>query len=384
MNAGVRGIALGARFVLVFALARFLEPADLGLYGLVFVTISYTQFVLGLDFYVYANRELIGAQRDTWTVLLRDQGAFYLTAYAIVLPLSLLLFSFNVLPWDLVGWFLALLVLEHLAHELSRTLIAMSRQVLATTVLFLRAGAWVLVLVPVMWLDSRMRTLETVLILWGVGAFLACVLGLNVVLRAGRWDWRRPVNFGWIAKGVRVATPLLVATLAVKGLTTFDRYWVETIGGLEVLGAYVLFIGIANAVKVFLDAGVFQFTYPGLIRAARRGDEPAFRNGMRRMTWQALVVATGMALVILVSVQPLLNWIDRPVYQNHIVLLYWALAAMFLYAAAMVFHYGIYAHHKDRQIVLSHLTAFIVFMAAVVALRPLWGVVSVPISICLA
>ncbi|MBA3564595.1 MAG: hypothetical protein H0W33_11435 [Gammaproteobacteria bacterium] len=102
------------------------------------------------------------------------------------------------------------------------------------------------------------------------------------------------------------------------------------------------------------------------------------------MAWQALAVTAGMMIAILALIQPLLHWIDRPIYEEHIVLLYWALGVMALYAAATVFHYGIYAHYKDRQIILSHVAALIVFMLAVVALRPLFGVVSVPVSICLA
>ncbi|CAN5355644.1 N/A [soil metagenome] len=383
-NVCLRGIALSARFVLIFSLARFLEPAEVGLYGLVFVTITYVQYALGMDFCIWANRELIAADRERWTALLRDQGVFYLLTYAVVLPLAILLFAFDVLPWKVAGWFFVLLVLEHVAHELSRILIATSQPVLATTMLFLRAGVWVLVLVPLMWIEPAARSLNYVFFGWTLGALLACLLGAGRLAAAGSWDLRRAVDWRWLWSGLRVAAPLLVATLCLKGLTTFDRYWIESIAGLEVLGAYVLFVGIANAIKAFLDAGIFVFSYPSLIRAAHAADEPAFRGGMRRLAWQtgaASVVLLGASLVL---IQPLLSWVDRPIYGEHVVLLYWSLAAVALYAAGAVFHYGIYAHRMDYVIVLSHAASLIVFVLSAAALVPLLGVVAVPVALCFA
>jgi O-antigen/teichoic acid export membrane protein len=380
----LRGIALGAKFALIFSLARFLEPADVGMYGLVFAAITYVQYALGLDFYVFANRELIGAERHLWAGMLRDQGVFLTIAYLIVLPICSLLFVFDLLPWVLAGWFFALLVLEHLAHEFSRILIAMSRPVLATVLLFLRAGAWIVVLIPGMWLEPGMRSLQWVFLFWTAGALSACIVGASVVARSERWDLRKPVDWSWILRGLRVATPLLIATLALKGLNTFDRYWIESIGGLQPLAAYVLFIGVANAIKAFLDAGVFIFSYPALIRAARGGDDVAFRSGMRSLTWQTIAVTAGLVTVALVLIEPLLAWIDRPVYQEHVALLYWAIAGVVLYAAGMVFHYGIYAHNSDGAIVRSHLGGLAVFVASTGLLQSSLGFMAVPISVCVA
>jgi len=383
-NVILRGIALGAKFVLVFSLARFLEPADVALYGLVLATVTYVQFALGFDFYLFANRELISTERHSWTGILRDQGVFFALAYLILLPFCLLLFAFELLPWTSAAWFFPLLVVEHLSHELSRILIALSRPVLATMLLFLRAGAWILVLIPAMWLAPRFRTLEWVFIAWFVGASGACVLGAVSVARLVRWDLRRAVDWSWVRRGVRVAAPLLVGTLALKGLNTFDRYWIEAIGGVEPLAAYVLFVGVANAIKAFLDAGVFIFSYPGLIRAARSGDAVAFRASMRGLAWQTSAATTALVIAALVLIGPLLAWIDKPVYRAHVELLYWAVAAVVLYAAGMVFHYGIYAHRRDGAIVGSHLGGLAIFMASVGLLQAKLGFVAVPIAVCVA
>ena len=49
-NMALRGLTLASKFLLIFFLARFLEPAELGLYGLVVATIGYALYLLGLDF----------------------------------------------------------------------------------------------------------------------------------------------------------------------------------------------------------------------------------------------------------------------------------------------------------------------------------------------
>jgi hypothetical protein len=383
-NVLLRGIALGAKFALLFSLARFLEPVDVGMYGLIVATTTYVQFALGLDFYVFANRELIGADRQLWSGMLRDEGVFFVLAYLVVLPVCCLLFVLDLLPWALAGWFFALLVLEHLAHEFSRVLIAMSRPVLATTLLFLRAGAWILVLIPAMWLEPDLRTLQCVFVSWAAGAFAACVVGAIAVSRSIRWDVRRPVDWSWIRRGIRVAIPLLIATLAIKGLSTFDRYWMEAIGGPQPLAAYVLFVGVANAIKAFLDSGVFIFSFPGLIRSARRGDAVAFRSQMRSLALQTVAVTAGLTVVAFALIGPLLAWIDRPLYQEHMALFYWAIVGVVLYATGAVFHYGIYAHRSDSAIVQSHLGGLAIFMASVVLLDGWLGFMAVPISICVA
>jgi O-antigen/teichoic acid export membrane protein len=381
-NLVLRGLGLVAKFALVFALARYLDPADVGLYGIVLAAVTYLQFALGFDFYVFANRELIGAPAALHARILRDQGAFLLLSYTAILPLCLLLFATQVLPWSVAIPFFALLVLEHVSHEIGRVLIAMSRPILATALFSIRAGAWVLAVLPLMWIEPRFRTLDLVLYAWVAGALISCLIGAASIGSAIRWDAAGPVDWRWIKKGIGVAIPLLIGTLAVKGLNTFDRYWVESIGGLEPVAAYVLFAGIATAVKAFLDAGVFVFSYPGLIRAARDGNPTVFTGRLRRMAWQAVVVALALSAAALLLVKPLLAWIGRSIYFDNVALLYWSLLAVVLYAVSMVFHYAIYARHADRTIVLSQLAGLSAFMAAAALLQQPLGIVAVPMAVC--
>ena len=236
LNIGMRGATLLLKFVLLFSLARLLEPSQVGLYGLFAAVALFLAGVAGLGYSMYATREIAAADVDRRTAIIRDQAVFCVLAYVLVLPLSLLLFFSETLPWTLAGWFFALMVLEHVGVEVERILVAASRQMAASVVLFLRSGSWVLVAVPLMWTNPALRRLDTVLAAWGVGATVACAVGLIGIARIGTWDIFRAINWSWMKGGLRIGLPLLGGTLALKSLTTLDRIWVGVVGGLEVLG----------------------------------------------------------------------------------------------------------------------------------------------------
>ncbi|MBN8441476.1 MAG: hypothetical protein J0M28_07220 [Thauera sp.] len=364
LGLALRGATLVSRFLLIFALAKLLEPAEVGVFGLLTVTISYALLVLGFDFHMHAVRNLVASDRANWSALLRDQCVFYGLAYLVLMPFGLLLFSMELLPWTLALWFFPLLVLEHIAQEFHRVLIGISEPLWASVVLFLRWGIWALVAVPWMWLDPAQRRLDFVLLAWLVGAAGACVLAASRLHGLNRTALARAVDWTWIWRGARVAIPFLVGSLSLRAINTIDRYWIEGLGGLEVLAAYVLFGGMGNAVTSLLEATVFSFIGPALMGAANRGDRQAFDELMRRLARQTLVVTVVLACVVLVIAPPLLGWLQHPVYVEHLPLLYWTMLAVALSALGVIPQYGLYVRGMDRPLILGHLFALPVFAGA--------------------
>lgn len=383
-NLALRGVTLASKFLLIFFLARFLEPAELGLYGLLAATIGYALYLLGLDFYTYTTRELLKRDREEWGGLLKDQGALTLVLYVLFVPLLSLVFATGTLPWPMAGWFFGLIVLEHLNQELMRLLIAISRPVLANVVLFLRQGAWAVIATALMFFDPETRNLETVLLAWTLGGLAALLLAAGRLCQLRIGGWRKRVDWSWIRQGVKVAVPMLVATLAIRGVFTLDRYWLEALSGLEVLGAYVLFMGIGNAMMSFLDAGVFAFLYPGLISAFQKGDADAFRQGVKRFFIQTTVFSLCFALVALVLIDPLLSWLDKPLYREQQGMFPWILLAIFLYALGMIPHYALYAQGRDRPLIHSHIASLVIFIPATWLFSIHWPHLAVPLGLSVA
>lgn len=383
-NIGLRGSTLVAKFSLLFVLAYFLEPGDVALYGLVAATTAYSLYALGFDFYSFSTRELLGSPPDQWAWLIRDQGVFFSLIYALVLPLLLLVFVSGLLPWSVAPWFFLLVVLEHLGQELNRMLIAMSRQLLAGVVLFLRSGLWAFVVALLFWYSAENRSLELVFFAWAMGSSLACLLGFSAFWSLDRHCLKRNIDWRWIKKGIKVALPLLIATLAIRAVFTVDRYLVESLTGAEVLAAYVIFAGVANAVMSFLDAGVFVFLYPRVVSAYKEDDPQAFSNGMRTLLRQTLVVTLLLCVTAALLIHPLLFWLQKEVYSQHVGILYLLLVAIAIFAISMVPHYGVYAMSKDRHIVASHILTLGVFLVSVAALQIFFSLYAVPLALCAA
>ena len=376
-------MTLGSRFVLIFILAKLLEPAELGLYGLLTATIAYVMMAVGFDFYSYTTRELINTDRKDWLALLRDQGVFFGITYAAVLPLCFLIFWFDFLPWTLAMWFFPLLVLEHIAQEFNRLLIAISEPLWASIVLFLRSGLWAIVASVWMWFLPDQRNLNFVFTAWFTGALFACLLAVSRLRGLDRAPLARAIDWTWIKHGVRVAAPFVLATLSLRAMNTVDRYWIEALSGLEVLAAYVLFVGIANVIMTFLDAAVFTFIYPALIASAGKRDQVAFNALMKRLTQQTVVITAGLSLLVIVLASPVLDWLNKPVYTKYFSLLYWTVLATALLAISMIPHYALYARHCDKPIIVSHLASLPIFFISIYLLSSTLAESAVPAAMAI-
>ena len=384
INIALRGITLASKFLLIFFLAKFLEPKELGLYGLLTVTISYALYLLGFDFYTYTTREILKRERNEWGGLIKDQGALSFVLYCIFLPLLSMIFIKGLLPWSVAGWFFVLLVLEHLTQEISRLLITISEQLLASLMLFMRSGIWAVIVTALMLFRADTRDLNMVLGAWTLGSLLALVLGVYRLKQLNISGWRKKIDWQWIGKGLKIAIPLLIATLALRGLFTVDRYWFADLANLETLGAYVLFMGISSALVSFLDAGVFAFIYPGLISAYHNKDSIEFRLKLRGLLVQTLIFSGVFAILALFIINPLLTWLDKPLYLEHKDLFPWTLLITLLYSIGMIPHYALYAQGLDRPIIHSHIASFLIFFPVTWLLSRYWPLQAVPAGLCIA
>lgn len=384
LNMAMRGGTLVSKFLLIFVLAKLLSPAEVGLYGLMTVTTSYVLLALGLDFYTFSTRELLASDRSVWAAKLRDQCVFYLLAYLVVLPPCLLLFGLQLLPWYMAMWFFPLLALEHIAQELNRLLVATSEPLWASLVMFIRSGVWAIFVAGWMWWQPDDRNLNLVFGAWLVSVFVACGLAMSRFRHLDARSLQRKIDWDWMRRGLKVALPFTIATLSLRALHAVDRYLIEGFDGVEVLAAYVLFVGIANAIMSFLDAAVFSFQYPKLLNAASQRDESRFQREMAKLWKQTLMLTAALSLGAMVLAKPVVLWLDKPVYVEHFSLLYWAVMGMAFLAVSNVPHYGLYAKHHDRPIVIVHIASIPVFGLAIWLFRPVLATATVPAAVAVA
>ena len=384
INIGLRGVTLVSKFILVFFLAKFLDPRDLGLYGLFVATIGFGIYLIGFEFYTYTIRELIGTTHENRSRIIKNQFALYLLMYFLCLPLLVLFFSHGGLPWSVFWWFLVVLVIEHIAQELNRILIAFSDQLYAGLVLFIRSGLWGIVVIAAQWLSPALRSLEFVLLMWLISCLIACLLAIKRIANHIDSIPGFKIDIAWILIGVKIAFPMLVASLAIRGIFTFDKYFVESVGGLEILGSYVLFIGISTSVISIINAGVVDFSYPKIIAASRLKDKVEFKREMALLQRSILLMGSFMIPLCGVVGYFSVGYIGKSVYIDNIYILYWLLAAVAINILSLIPHIGLYSLGKDRVIVVSSILGFIVFLIVSYFLEKHYGVFSIPLAMCSA
>ncbi|SFR42298.1 Membrane protein involved in the export of O-antigen and teichoic acid [Marinobacter gudaonensis] len=378
INVFIRGLTLGVRFSLILFLSIYLTPSELGLFGLISVSVIYSLYFVGLDFYTFSLRFLVGKPIELWPRYLFSEGILFLSLYLIFLPALLLVFHFGLLPWWTSGFVALLIVLEHISQEVSRLAIAAGRPVFSSILTFTRQASWVLFIIPLMSIFPGFRTLEAVLSFWVFGSSLSVCL---CAFYLWSMNWRGSLsnfNFGWIKKGVVVAIPLLLASLALRGVTTFDRYFFEAFNSKDLLGAYSLYIGMAGAMLTFLDAGVFAFLYPKLIAQSKDSSWSGFRKTLNLLRQQTVMFSVLMFFGASALGPLIFYFLPYPIYFENWPLFIFVLIGVLFSIFGMMPHYALYALSEDRVIVCSNVFGFLVFVILALTLKdvtPYWSVV---------
>ena len=384
VNVGLRSATLGTRFLFIFFLAKYLDVDAVGYYGIFTATIGYCLYFVGLDFYIYLTREIIRAPNERRGEMLKGQAALSSALYIIIAPASLFFLTQSTWPGYLVWWFLPILLLEYFNQEVSRLLIALSEQIFASIILFVRQGSWALLAVVLMNWNAESRSLSLVMGLWGGAGLAAAALGLWKIRKLRFGGWENAIDWAWIKRGIAVSSAFLIATLALRGFQTIDRYWLETLAGIEFVGIYILFLGLAGSMLVFLDASIFAYGYPALISYNHSGQNLAARNKVRQMFFQTLSACLLFGALSWLVLPHLLSWIGNPAYLDGLFLYPWIWVGVTLNALGLVPHYGLYGAGRDRPIIYSHLAALPVFALTVLILEHFSSTLAVPMGIIAA
>lgn len=381
LNMALRGLTLASKFFLMVYLAKVLPPEQLGVYGLFTVTISYALYFCGLDFYTYAQREMLSLPRDQWGGVVRNQFAFYGVVYLFVLPLLLLVFVAGVLPWQMLGWFYLLLTLEHLSQELSRLLVACGKVTLTNIVLFFRGGAWSFAVIALYKYKPEVKELWPIWTGWSCGVAFSMLIAIYAVRRlVGQLPARVPIDWHWIRKGLKTAGQFLVGTLALRGLFTFDRYFLDLYAGKSAVGVYSFYMSFANAMMAFVDAGIISKMYPKIVVAYRTGKHQEYKQNLRKLGVGIIVLYSSCSLGLIIIMKPVLHYIGKDVYADQISILWILLPAIGFYGLGMVPHYALYAHGSDRAITLASILSLVILLGSCFFIIPILGLMGASLS----
>lgn len=372
----LRVVTLAVRFSFVFFAAFFLAPSQVGVYGLVTAIVAYIIYFVGCEFYTYSVRELIKTAENRIT-LIRDQLFFHLVCYLFLLPVFFAgLQSYFNWSWTFVLLILFLIVAEHLAQELNRILIALDKPLHASVILFLRGASWALALLSLMYFFEAMRSVNWILCSWLLGTVISLLIGGYWVLSIHHYEKvALGFNFDWVKRGVLSSIPLFVASLAARGLTLFDRTWAESVSGLEVVGAYVLFISIANAMIAMADTAVVSFQFPSIVSSALKKEKKEFIRLIQKFSISILVIGIVCSAGVITLFPFFLSFMTSPIYAEYSYLMNWSILIGWLQLISLPPHLILYSLSFDRYITYGQVFGLIVFFLAGVFFIGNWGTI---------
>ena len=383
INISLRGITLASKFIFIFYFARLIEPAEFGLFGLFSATIVFALYFVGFDFYIFTTREILKEEHNAYGGVIKHHCVILMVFYIISIPLLSLVFFNGVLPWRVSGWFVLLLILEHLSQEISRILNSISKQLLSSLILFFRSGIWSIAITILMFFEVYARNLNFILGSWVIGDILALSIGVYYLYSINISGWNQKIDKNWIWTGLKISFPFLIATLASRCVFTLDKYWFGALTGLDALAAYVLFMSVCNTLITFLDASVISFSYPVLIRAWQRKDFVTYSQSVRKFLFQTVLICILFSLSSIVCIKYLLIWVNKFSYMKHQDLFYFILIAMLFYALSMIPHYALYAQGKDNEIIYSEISGGVLFFPVTHIFSLYWPSFAVPLSLCI-
>jgi O-antigen/teichoic acid export membrane protein len=346
----LRSLSIAAKFLLVYDLTRHLSLAELGVFGLFTTSTVLAAFVLGLDFNVFSAREIVSQPRERRGFVVRNQLALHGVSYLAGLPLLLVFGSLGFVPWSRMGFFCWITLCSHLGLEAHRLLIALREPFAAYVVSFVGTGLWVFPVLALSFAEPRLRSLELVFAAWAAGATVAVGLGALWLRRLGALAAAGPLDWRWIARGLRTGLLFLTATLAGLLVRYADRYFIQFHLGEAPLGVYTFFASVAGIAHDLVFASFISVLLPGALASYQRGQLSDYREQVARLGRRTLVATVLLVPAFLVGIELLIWLVGKPELAASRPVFYLLLAGAAVLNLSYVPHCMLYAMRRDGSL----------------------------------
>jgi O-antigen/teichoic acid export membrane protein len=344
---GLRGGMLLSKFVLALFITRFIGLEALGVYGLIASGGAIGQIVMRMGVFSTLSREAVGQSLEELTHNLRHYISGCMVLYLLLIPVALL-----------IGWYfdktlllliaLLLMLLEHVAQDAFILANNLYKPLLANGLLALQSAIWIYLFSLLAFVFPALRSLEFVLLFWICGGIASLAI---VMLITRQWPWRqafaKPLERTWYMPYVARSWRLYVGEVIATATNYLDRYIITAFMSMELVGVYVLFSQIANAIGGLINAGIIRVYTPRLISAYKDGEINTFNKIYRTCILRSLGSMTGMILVCSALVPFFIRFTNQPLAMEYLPLLWMLLATLLLRGGADLGSTGLYVRHKD-------------------------------------
>ncbi|MEM7358550.1 MAG: polysaccharide biosynthesis C-terminal domain-containing protein [Pseudomonadota bacterium] len=371
----LRGASMGGKFLLILFLTKTSSLETVGVYGLFVTSVTLVNYLQGMAFFTYSEREILAVNQDERNRLIFNQMVFYLGVYAMLFPATLVIFYSGLISFELICYFYAILVVTHLGQELHRLLILFLATTRAYVVSFFVQGAWAIVAILVL-LVFPGNALQVVFLCWGVSAFVGLLIGVLSLRKLGylRQSTWKDLEVGWIVRGVKTCWRFLLAISAYKVVEFSDRYFLNIYHGDLSVGVYTLYSRFANLAQEIVYVCVIAIVFPKMLAAFKQSDMLGYKRHLDKLKHSLVrysIVSTIASALIFIAV---LSFLDKEELVVNLAAFWLLLIASLLVCLSQVYYYALYAWGRDREIMWQMVLAMCVNIVLNILLVPGLGV----------
>jgi O-antigen/teichoic acid export membrane protein len=376
LNLGCRGLAMGARFLLILYLGKFFDVEELGTFGIINTSIILAYLLIGFDFYSFATREILKVDQNSQANVVFNQAIFYFLSFLIFLPFILyILLACDVFEEAYIFPFLLLLFNEHLGQELFRLFTALQKPLTANIIFFIRTGSWILLFLSLQYsgvLSKEHFDLYTLLLFWLSGSAFSNFLGVIIVYKQFSWK-NLTISFTWIKSGIKVSLWFFAATVAYKIIEYSNRYIIDFFHGKEAVGYYTFFHQIASLVNIVVFTLIIMQLFPKLIIVAKENNNKSFDSVYKEFSKSIVSWTLFCSAVVCILIYPILIYLGKEAYFENLAIFWWLVLSNLLLNLSLAPHYALYAKQRDKQLLFSTLAGTLFNLLANFLLIPFYG-----------
>ncbi|MBH0078186.1 oligosaccharide flippase family protein [Pseudoalteromonas sp. NZS11] len=351
--------ALSSKLFILFYFANVLSPEEFISYGIITVTIAYLQYIVGLDIYNYANREVaLSSNKYSLLKIVSKQYSFYFFVYFFVFLLISIIALFNEIVPFFIGESLFLLggvlITEHYFNECYRMWVFKSRPIFSAFLYFIKSVVFLAAVFTFNYLSSDLG-IHQVLLLWFVSnltAILISTFRFNIFYVVYRLYC---MDYVWVKKAIKFSYPLVLSALCSKAIFTFDRSLAGGLLEIKTAATYVLLMSIFFAVNSLLDSVFFVFKAPILIKSSKGNFRAVFTGFLRTGGG----ISFFCALLFVPSFYASMIVFPDKVSATDLHIFVLAGGVFLLFNISQIYHYGLYALGASKKIFSTQLFSLV-------------------------
>lgn len=362
-----------AKFLFTVLFFKYSESL-FGEYSLLAVTVLLLVYVMGADFYSYANRELLVPGADKQKIIY-NQFLFYVFLYVLLIFPVYWIYKFLGFPPQYFGLFYLVLITEHLSFEFYRLLFIFKKPLAANINLFLRNGLWVFALVYLLIKDEKID-IPLILQYWLAGNLASLIFsGFIIAGKRKKMEFSSfSTDLNWIKKGLIISFPYILGTIAYKTIEFSDRYMIDYFMDKKAVGVYSFFANMANVMNIVLFTIVVSVLYPYIIEGVMENNHKKVSQYYGRFKKEIVGWSVFLLLGLSVLLPLILKNIGKEQYLSDFYVFVLLAISNFFLNLSFLYHYIIYAHKRDWLIFKATFAGALANIFLNMILIPLWGI----------